>query len=322
MPEFRQSPQGNPTVRKRLSSLLALLLLGIVAATCISLGFWQLDRAAQREALHQTIERGRLQAPLAMTASTPASELVPWRAATVQGRWLHEYTVLIQNRNLEGRPGYWVATPLQLAPKPLPSNRLDAVAAGSAESGAIAQAEALEFLSLGPGAHAPAVLVLRGWLPRELQRGAQAPVVPHEDGLLQINGELLSHVPRIFELWEWAGGASSKLPTTLPLAEGRVAQVQNLALDAYKRATGLDLLPIVLAQEGESRVLATEADSPTAEAAQLVREWPGPALDSAQNRGYALQWFSFGGIALIAALFLIRGLLRGGPKKVRSKEAS
>ena len=324
MPQARQEPAGNPVVRKRLSSLLALVVLAIVAGTCISLGFWQLDRAAQRDALHEMIERGRSQAPIALNASTPASQLLPWRAATIQGRWSHEHTVLLQNRNLDGRPGYWVATPLQLTPTPIPSNRLDAVAAGSAESATIAHSEAQEFLSRGPGAHAPAVLVLRGWLPRDMQAVEQAPEIPHEEGLLQINGELHSHVPRIFELWEWAGGASSKLPASLPQPDGTVAQIQNLNLDAYEQATGLNLLPIVLAQTSESLVLAADARNDTGQSSQakLIREWPGPALDSDQNRGYALQWFSFSGIALIAALFVLRSLLRRDPKKQRSKDAT
>lgn len=322
MPESRQETPGNPIVRKRLSSLLALVVLAVVASICISLGFWQLDRAAERDALHQTIESGRLQAPISLNAATPSSELIPWRAATVQGRWLNEHTVLLQNRNWEGRPGYWVATPLQLSPTPLPSNRLDAVAAGSAEPASMAHAEALEFLSRGPGARTPAVLVLRGWLPRNMQAGEQAPAIPQEEGLVQLSGELHSHVPRIFELWEWAGGASSKLPASLPQADGKVAQVQNLELEAYAQASGLSLLPIVLAQETESTVLAPEEGTGQSAQPQLIREWPGPELDSDKNRGYALQWFSFSGIALIAALFVLRSLLRREPKKQGSKEAS
>src|SRR5690606_36001648 len=126
---------------------------------------------------------------------------LPWRAATAQGRWSDEHTVLLQNRNLDGRPGYWVATPLLLAPPSLPVNRLDAVTAGSAESEALTGSDSPDFLSRGLVAQAPAVLVLRGWLPRDMTAGEAAPAIPSEAGVLQIRGELHSHVPRIFELW-------------------------------------------------------------------------------------------------------------------------
>lgn len=321
-----ESENGKPstiTVRKRLSSLLALLVLAVVGGICISLGFWQLDRAAQRDALYEQIEQGRRQPPLVVTASTPRSELVPWRAATLAGSWSNEHTVLLQNRNLHGRPGYWVATPLVLTGDAPPTNRLDAVTAGSAESAALSHAAADEFLSRGPSAQATAVLVLRGWLPRDLQAGESAPEVPLEEGVFRVSGELHAHVPRIFELWDWAGGASSHLPDTLPQAGDGYAQVQNLDLDTYARASGLNLLPVVLAQKSDSVALGTSAIhvEPAARHMALQREWPGPALDSEQNRGYALQWFGFSGIALIAALFVLRSLLRPDRKKHSSKEA-
>lgn len=166
-----------------------------------------------------------------------------------------------------------------------------------------------------------------------MQAGGAAPVIPREEGMLEIRGELHSHVPRIFELWEWAGGATSQLPSSLPTSDGHIPQVQNLDLDAYARATGLALLPIVLAQASDSIALdaadkaAGNASTGQARASTepiqqltLRRDWPGPALDSDQNRGYALQWFSFSAIALIAALFVLRNLLRRPRPEQGSKE--
>ena len=304
MPESRAGKPGNITVRKRLSSLLALLVLAFVAAVCISLGFWQLDRAAQRDALHQQIEHGRQQPALSVSADTPTSELQPWRPATIEGRWANEYTVLLQNRNLDGRPGYWVATPLLLTHSP------------SQSAGTTTETPA------------PAVLVLRGWLPRDMQAEAGVPDVLSEEGIFQVSGELHTHVPRIFELWDWAGGASSQLPALLPQGEGGLPQVQNLDLGEYAQATGLKLMPTVLAQTSESVALTLKSDKAITPAtngptvnASLQREWPGPALDSDQNRGYALQWFGFSGIALIAALLVLRSLLRRDDRNTRSKEA-
>lgn len=336
MPEVGHSAPGNSMGNKRLRSLLALVLLCCVAGVCISLGLWQLGRAEERDALRQAIEAGRSQEAVVLTALSPSEELVPWRAAVSQGRWSHEHTVLLQNRNLDGRPGYWLATPL-LLPSPPPSpNRLDAVLAGSAEPTLLEGGEGdanAGYLSRGPVSQETAVLVLRGWLPHDMQAGGAAPVIPREEGMLEIRGELHSHVPRIFELWEWAGGATSQLPSSLPTSDGHIPQVQNLDLDAYARATGLALLPIVLAQASDSIALdaadkaAGNASTGQARASTepiqqltLRRDWPGPALDSDQNRGYALQWFSFSAIALIAALFVLRNLLRRPRPEQGSKE--
>ncbi len=310
-------------------SVLALVLLGAVAAGCFSLGMWQLDRAAQRDALHDTIERGRLQAPVALTASSRPVDFLPWRAATAQGRWLTDHTVLLENRNLHGRPGYWVATPLALEPAPIPSNRHNAVSAGSAEIDAVADhTDASEFLGRGPATGepaAPAVLVLRGWLPRDMQSGASVPPTPAEPGVVEIHGELHAHVPRIFELWEWAGGNSAQLPATLPPLDGQPPVLQNVELGDYARSSGLRLLPTVLAQTQETIIAKAVTDGEPVSGTRsapvphaLQREWPGPSLDSDQNRGYALQWFSFCAIAAIAGLFVTRGLFRN--RASRSKQ--
>ncbi|MVW78455.1 SURF1 family protein [Bordetella sp. 02P26C-1] len=238
--------------------LLTLVLLGLVVALCVSLGAWQLRRADERLATAERIEAGRAQTPVVLRASTPDTELTAWRPARVAGQWLNQFTILLDNRNQHGKPGYWLATPMLLA-----------------------------------GRDEVAVLVLRGWLPRTLGANAgvrQLPdLPPTPDGVQTIVGEMYPHVPRLFELWSLGSDKQGQLPATLPAADG-IPQLQNLELADYSKATGLRLLPVVLMQtEGEDA---------------LVRDWPQPSVDYHQNRGYALQWFSFAAIAAIAALVL------------------
>lgn len=193
-------------------SLSALLLLGIVAVVCVSLGNWQLDRAAQRIAIKQDIQAGRSTAPLQLSADTPPSAFTAWRPASAQGVWRHDLTVLLENRNYQGRPGYWVATPLMLD--------------GKADT---------------------AVLVLRGWLPRPASIELALPAIPAADGKQTIPGELLARVPRLFEL-----SSATQLPETLPDPAQAPPRVQNLDLDAYAAATGLKFMPMVLAQTADA----------------------------------------------------------------------
>ena len=124
-------------------TVAALLLLGISVVILVSLGQWQLRRADERRAILAAIEAGRKQAPLPLSAATPAHEMAPWRVAEASGQWLPQFSVLLDNRNLDGKPGYWLATPLLL-----------------------------------DGGSRQALLVLRGWIPRVMQGQPEVPATP------------------------------------------------------------------------------------------------------------------------------------------------
>lgn len=250
-------------VRLRITyrTLAALILLGIMAAIFVSLGNWQLRRADQRQATQHAIQAGRASPPLHLTAKTSAHEFINWRPATVNGTWINSLTVLLQNRNLNGRPGYWVATPLLI----------------------------------DPGTNS-AVLVLRGWFARPVVPDAKLPDLSLPDAAQTVQGELIDRVPRLFELWS-SDQSTGRLPATLPDPEQTLPQVQNLDLDAYARATGLDILPVVLEQTSDNHD-------------KLDRQWPGPPIDADTNLGYAMQWFAFAGIATLAWLAIAWRILR------------
>lgn len=238
----------------------ALVLLGVAVAILASLGAWQLRRADERRGVQAAIAAGRAQSPLALTPTTPSAALTAWRPAQATGEWLNQYSVLLDNRNQAGKPGYWLATPLLL-----------------------------------DAASQHAVLVLRGWLPRAVPD--QRPPLPDTPaGSVSVVGELTDRVPRLFEVWSLGDESQGQLPATLPVADGSVPQVQNVALAAYAQSTGLTLLPTVLMQtRGEDT---------------LVRDWPQPSVDYNQNQGYALQWFSFAAIAAVAWLVVAWRALR------------
>ncbi|RTZ45442.1 SURF1 family protein [Candidimonas sp. SYP-B2681] len=252
-------------------TLLALILLGLMEIAFLSLGNWQLDRAAQRESIKAAIDTGRSTPPLRLQSDTAAKHLVPWRPAIAHGVWLHKFTVLLENRNYQGRPGYWVATPLLI----------------------------------DQGANT-AVLVLRGWLPRPMRPNEALADVPAPAGEQTINGELLERVPRLFELWSWSDKGATELPATLPDPAKPLPKLQNLDLSDYGRATGLTLVPAVLAEQA----VGAGPSGATSKPGQLLQEWPEPSLDADKNRGYALQWFGFATIAAGAWLVIAWRALR------------
>jgi surfeit locus 1 family protein len=208
-----------------------------------------LRRAAQKVALQTAIEsRAQLPALSAsdLVAGTEEAKAQHFRAVRLRGRWVPEHSVFLENRQMLGRVGFYVVTPLQLE--------------GSQQ----------------------AVLVQRGWVPRDLRDRTLIPVIPTEAGLVEIDGHI---APPPARLYEFAAAASGTIR-------------QNLDLGSFKAESGLRLMPWSVQQ----------ANSPTTAGDGLLRQWPRPAVDVQKHYGYAFQWFSLS--ALMAGLYVWFQLVR------------
>ena len=209
------------TVRRPLGLRFWLITLATVAGMLVtaSLGRWQLSRAAQKEALQAMLEaRGRMPAMdgrvlLSQPAMAAAeAETLVHRAVVLEGRWLPEHTVYLDNRQMNGRPGFFVLTPLQLV-----------------------------------GTPSGGVLVQRGWVPRNFQDRTQLPQVQTpQDVVVRVVGRVAAAPSR---LYEFGGGESSAGGHG---AEGSSRIRQNLDLAAFRTETGLALAPLTVVQTGEA----------------------------------------------------------------------
>lgn len=84
-----------------------------VAAACVGLGFWQLDRRAQRLAANAVAIMGRSLDPMDLNA-TPA--VIPaQRRVVVRGSFDHAQEVILRGHLWRGAPGVQVVTPLRIA---------------------------------------------------------------------------------------------------------------------------------------------------------------------------------------------------------------
>ena len=174
-----------------------LILLAAVAGVAITaaMGRWQLGRAAQKEAITQAradqaalaVLDGRTLAALEPGSAAP--EPLLYRRLALQGQWLGEHTVYLDNRQMHGRPGFYVLTPLRL-------QGTDAV-----------------------------VLVQRGWVPRHFQdRTALAPIET-PTGEVMVHGRLLPWPSKVYDFGEVESGPirqnlifdDYRLQTHLPL---------------------------------------------------------------------------------------------------------
>jgi len=306
-------------------TIVALVLLALAAGVFASAGRWQLSRAQERRAIAAEIDAGRKQAPLTVTGATPAQELVAWRPARVEGVWRNDLSLLIDNRNLDGKPGLWLATPLTLADgsavlvlrgwfaRPMMGQgagqgTTQGVGTGSGQVavqgvGAGSRQDAVQspqqVAGQGPVQASGQGVVVSGGSPGPGPGPSPGPSrVPTPAGVQTVTGELSAHVPRLFELWTLSGTPSGALPADWsgkePAQPGitdldGLARVQNLDIAHLEAITGLKFVPAVLLQKN---------DVPDG----LTRVWPEPSVDSDKNVGYAMQWFAFAGIAVFAAL--------------------
>lgn len=225
--------------------LLATVLgMGITAR----LGVWQLDRAAQKRALQSALDERAHLPPLdaaALATTEAAADAQHYRPVRLQGEWRPGATVFLDNRQMNGRPGFFVVTPLMLA-------------------------------------GGDAVLVQRGWAPRDMADRTRVPAVPTPPGPIEVWGLIAPPPARLFD---FAGGVAGTIR-------------QNLELAAFSREIGVALRPLSVQQ----------LDAPAAAGDGLARHWPAPAVDIHKHYGYAFQWFAM--CALMAGLYVWFQLVR------------
>lgn len=219
--------------RSRRFLIVSLAAIVVVAGT-FSLGQWQLRRAAQKEALQQRIQTMNqlavLDAPALLQIPDPAQARD--RAVLLRGQWVAARTVYLDNRPMGNKTGFWVYTPLVLA--------------GSDQ----------------------AVLVQRGWVPRNFMDRSTLPPVETPGGTVTISGRI---APPPSKLYAFDGDD-----------RGRIRQ--NLDMVGFRQETGLPLLNVSVIQLGQ-----------TSEG--LLRDWPAPNLGVDKHYGYALQWFALCSLA-------------------------
>ncbi|WP_157960412.1 SURF1 family protein [Marinimicrobium alkaliphilum] len=101
-------------VRLRLAISWKITLLTLLALPLLlSLGFWQLDRAAEKRALEAAFDAQRQAPPVELTRAE-AADLARYQRVIVRGEFDNEHTWLLDNKQRSGRVGYEVVTPLVL----------------------------------------------------------------------------------------------------------------------------------------------------------------------------------------------------------------
>ena len=101
-----------PTRKGRSLIILFAALAGVTLTA--RLGFWQLSRAEEKIQYQNQWDAQALLEPLDAQRMQQNPELwsQPHRKVVLEGRWISDKTVYLDNRSHKGRPGFWVMTPL------------------------------------------------------------------------------------------------------------------------------------------------------------------------------------------------------------------
>lgn len=96
--------------------IVSHLFVVFLVVLCVSLGFWQLRRHDQR-ADNNAAVRERSEQPVqdldALLDSTDDPRSIRYRPVVVNGTYLEDADLLVDNRSFDGLPGAWVVTPLR-----------------------------------------------------------------------------------------------------------------------------------------------------------------------------------------------------------------
>ena len=105
---------------RRPKWILSHLFVLVLVVVMIAAGLWQLRRLDERRDRNTSIEN-RTAEPVADIATLIPEDAgvdigddLQYSIASATGEYLADDQVLVRNRTLDGRPGYWVLTPLAL----------------------------------------------------------------------------------------------------------------------------------------------------------------------------------------------------------------
>ncbi len=181
--------------RFRLLPFIAML---VVVAIGVSLGQWQLRRAAAKEAIEHRMKERRKAPPLRLdgaAASANDADALEFRQVAVRGEFLPGWTIYLDNRPYEGKPGFHVITPLKIA---------------------------------GSSRH---ILVARGWIARDVADRSRIPEIATPAGSGEVTGSVRRHAGRLLQLGQAAPLKSGAIVQNLDVAE--MAQASGLEMEPF-----------------------------------------------------------------------------------------
>ncbi|WP_345812757.1 SURF1 family protein [Paraburkholderia sp. PREW-6R] len=174
--------------------LVPVLLILLVVAVTVRLGFWQRSRALQKEALEAQITQFE-HGPAQTVGAVPVPlKQIEFHRVKARGSFVADKVVYLDNRPYNDQPGFYVVMPFKLA------------------SGGY-------------------VLVNRGWLPRNMNNRETIAPYTTPQGEIEIEGIARADASRAFELGN--GGSAAHQPIRQNLDTAAYAAETGLPLQPF-----------------------------------------------------------------------------------------
>ncbi|BAO85263.1 SURF1 family protein [Caballeronia cordobensis] len=157
------------------------LLILVVVAVTVRLGFWQRDRAHQKEALNAQIVAFENAPARDVGAQTLPLKSIEFHRVEARGEFMPERVVYLDNRPYNDQPGFYVVMPLKL------------------EGGGY-------------------VLVNRGWLPRNMADRTGIEHYETPKGVVEVKGIARANASQAFELGQGGSAAHAQIRQNLDIA--------------------------------------------------------------------------------------------------------
>jgi surfeit locus 1 family protein len=232
----RPAAIGSRIVKSSRIALVAALAVIVLTA---SLGVWQLRRASEKAAAQAERDVALAAPPLRVDRDWPPPDRVEGRRVELTGRFDPSGTLLLDNRTHAGVAGFHVLTPLRQSPDD------------------------------------PPVMVLRGWIARDLRDRSRPLDFATPADPVRLEGLALATLPQPIVLGGEDAGAARA-----------VRVVQRFDLEAWRRVQGPGAAAFVVRQ-------TSALDD------GLRRDWVQPGSGVDRHHGYAVQWFALSALTVV-----------------------
>ena len=131
---------------------IPLIATIMAVATGVLLGNWQMSRAHQKEAIESKLSARETALPIVLGSDDVPMDDIEYRRVIAEGAFVRDWPVYLENRPLNGKPGFYLLMPLKIT--------------GSARH----------------------VLVARGWVPRDPADRTKLPAIATPHGTIRVEG--------------------------------------------------------------------------------------------------------------------------------------
>jgi len=95
--------------------LWSVILTLVAIAVFSNLGLWQLSRADEKQSRYDQLEQFAKQSAVLLPSTLVKLADFEYRDVEVQGEFVNEKTIYLDNKTYQGRAGYHIITPLRIA---------------------------------------------------------------------------------------------------------------------------------------------------------------------------------------------------------------